>query len=48
MLIDEGAEVDAIDVQGETPLHEAVAYGAIGVTQVPTCLFFAAYSITLH
>ena len=34
VLIDAGADVNAVDVEDETPLHEATAYGAVGVTQV--------------
>lgn len=36
LLIVAGANVNAVDIEKETPLHEATAYGAIGVTQVIT------------
>ena len=34
LLIDAKADVNAADKEKETPLHEATAYGAVGVTQV--------------
>ena len=35
-LIGQGANINYQDIQGETPLHEAVAYGALGTTEVST------------